>query len=381
MTRSRRLLLVTTSLARGGAERQVVDLALAFHARGWDVAVLSMTRPTDHVDELEVAGITVHRLDMRRGRPTPAGFLRYVAFVRRWKPDIVHGHMVHANLLARIGRVLAPGVPVVCTVHTVQEGRRWRAVAYRLTDWLASATTAVSQAAADRSIGTGAVPRNRITVIPNGFDFSRARVPGGAGSAIRRELRAEDSFLWLTVGRLVPEKGHDILLDAFAGVVHDRPTARLVIAGDGPERQALDRAITRLGLSGLATLLGERRDVSTLLDAADAFVLSSRWEGLPMVLLEAAAQALPIVSTDVGGCREVARPDLGAVLCSPDPRGLASAMLQVIDLPPTERASVGWGLRRHVEADFEIGAVVDRWDALYASLLERRRRRPWAATR
>jgi glycosyltransferase involved in cell wall biosynthesis len=250
-----------------------------------------------------------------------------------------------------------------------------------MTDWLASATTAVSQAAADRSIGTGAVPPNRITVIPNGFDFSRALVAEGAGSAIRRELRAEDSFLWLTVGRLVPEKGHDILLDAFAHVVRARPTARLAIAGDGPERQALDRAITSLGLSGLATLLGERRDVSTLLDAADAFVLSSRWEGLPMVLLEAAAQALPIVSTDVGGCREVAQPDLGAVLSSPNPRGLASAMLQVIDLSPTERASVGWGLRRHVEANFEIGTVVDRWDALYASLLERRRRRPSAATR
>jgi glycosyltransferase involved in cell wall biosynthesis len=196
-------------MARGGAEQQVVDLAMAFRARGWSVAVLSMTTPSDHEDELGSAGIELASLDMRRGRPTPAGFLRYGAFVRRWRPDIIHSHMVHANLLARVGRVFAPTVPVVCTVHTVMEGRLWRAIAYRLTDRLANATTAVSQAAAERSVRTGAVPRGRVIVIPNGFSISRAEVAEGAGEAMRQELGSTDGFLWVTVGRLVPEKGHD----------------------------------------------------------------------------------------------------------------------------------------------------------------------------
>lgn len=369
MIRPRRLLLVATSMARGGAEQQVVDLATTLRARGWVVAVLSMTAPSDHVDELMAAGIDVASLDMERGRPTPAGFLRYGAFVRRWRPDLVHSHMVHANLLARMGRVFAPRVPVVCTIHNVIEGRRWREIAYRLTDPLASATTAVSQAAAERSVRVDAVPRGRVTFIPNGFDFSRAQVAEGAGDAIRRELGVADGFLWVTVGRLVPEKGHDMLLEAFETVHQARPDVRLAVAGNGPQRRALDQLIAERGLAGSAMLLGERRDVPALLAAANAFVLSSLWEGLPMVLLEAAAQRLPIVCTDVGGCREVARPELGAVLAHPDPADIARGMLRVMDLTPDERARTGTDLRNLVRSEFDMDAVVVRWEELYASLL------------
>ena len=369
MTRQRRLLLVTTSMARGGAEQQVVDLARALRTRGWTVAVLSMTTPSDHVDELAAAGIEVASLDMRRGRPTPTGLLRYGAFVRRWQPDVVHSHMVHANLLARIGRVFSPTVPVVCTVHTVMEGRRWRAIAYRLTDRLASATTAVSRAAAERSVHTRAVPRGRITVIPNGFDFSRARILHGAGEAVRDELGAVDDFLWVSVGRLVPAKGHDLLLEAFETVHLARPDARLAIAGDGPERHSLDRLVADRGLAGSAILLGERRDIPALLASASAFVLSSRWEGLPMVLLEAAAQMLPIVSTDVGGCRDVARPDLGAVLTRTDPADLARGMLSVMDMRPEERVRTGQRLQALVQSQFDMDVVAERWADLYASVL------------
>lgn len=371
LIRARRLLLVATSMARGGAEQQVVDLATTLRARGWMVAVLSMTTPSDHVDELVAAGIDVASLDLRRGRPTPAGLLRYGAFVRRWRPDVIHSHMVHANLLARIGRVFAPTVPVVCTVHTVMEGRRWRAIAYRLTDRLASATTAVSQAAADRSVRIGSVPRSRMTVIPNGFDFSRAQIAEGASEAIRRELGAVDGFLWVSVGRLVPEKGHDLLLEAFETVRQARPDVRVAIAGDGPQRRALDQLVADRGLAGSAMLLGERRDVPALLAAANAFVLSSRWEGLPIVLLEAAAQMLPIVCTDVGGCREVARPELGAVLTRTDPADLARGMLRVMDLAPEERARTGHRLWELIQSQFDMDAVVGRWEELYASLLAR----------
>jgi glycosyltransferase involved in cell wall biosynthesis len=153
--RPRRILLLTTSMARGGAERQVVDLASELRGRGWVVAVLSLIAANAFVDELSAIDVEVGDLRMTRGRPTVAALLRYRSFLRRWRPDIVHSHMVHANLLARIGRAFAPSVPVVCTVHTVMEGSRWRAIAYRLTDPLASATTAVSRAAAERSVRTG----------------------------------------------------------------------------------------------------------------------------------------------------------------------------------------------------------------------------------
>lgn len=369
VVRPRRLLMVTTSMVRGGAQRQVVDLAGELRARGWVVGVLSMITPTAYVDEMAALDIGVADLGMTRGRPTLAALLRYRSFIRRWQPDIIHSHMVHANLLARIGRVFAPTIPVVCTVHSVREGRRWRTVAYRLTDPMATATTAVSQAAAERSVRRGAVPRRRITVIPNGFDFSRAYVGDGVADEIRSELGVDADFLWVTVGRLVPEKGHITLLRAIEAVRESRPDVRLAIAGDGPERQALDRLVTDLGLAGTVFVLGERGDVPAILGAADAFVMSSLWEGLPMVLLEAAAQALPIVCTDVGGCSEVVRPELGGVLTETSPEAIARGMLSVMDLSPDERTQIGNDLRDLVRTQFDMSAVVRRWEELYASAM------------
>jgi len=366
-----RILMVTTSLALGGAERQVVDLASALRARGWVVAVLSMIKPTEYVADLAACDVEVAHIGMTRGRPTLAALLRYRSFVRQWRPDIVHSHMVHANLLARIGRVFAPRIPVVSTVHTVMEGRRWRAIAYRLTDPLASATTAVSRAAAERSVRIGAVPSGRITVIPNGFEFSRAHVADGVADIFRRELGVGDDFLWVTVGRLVPEKGHVTLLRAFEAVRRARPNVRLAIAGAGPERPAVDRLVTELGLGGSAFVLGERRDVAAILAAANAFVMSSQWEGLPMVLLEAAAQALPIVCTDVGGCSEVVRPELGGVLTGRSHEAIASGMLSVMDLHADERTKIGNDLRNLVRSEFDMATVVRRWEELYASAMLR----------
>jgi glycosyltransferase involved in cell wall biosynthesis len=360
-----RLLLLSTSMGLGGAERQVVDLAGGLHARGWDVLVVSMTRPTAFEEELDAAGIELRHLGMARGRPTPGAFLRYVSTVRDWKPDVVHSHMVHANLMARLGHLLRPRVPVVCTIHNVVEGPRWREVAYRLTDRLASATTAVSAAATERFVRVGAVPADRITTLRNGFDPERARVTDEARSRSRRELGVDEDFLWLSVGRLEPQKGYDILLQAFATLRQRRVDARLAIVGSGPEREPLREMAAVLGLDGSVALLGPRRDVPSLLAAADGFVLSSRWEGLPMVLLEAAAQALPIVATDVGGCREVARPDLGAVLTEPAAEPIADAMLRVMELGRAERAVVGEALRQHVLDEFGLDAVLARWEELY----------------
>jgi glycosyltransferase involved in cell wall biosynthesis len=385
MTSPRRLLLLTASMGRGGAEQQIVDLAVALRARGWTVAVLMMLEHSDahsdHMDALAAAGIEFTSLGMTRGQATLSALLGYRSFVRRWRPDVVHSHMVHANLLARIGRVFAPRVPVVSTVHNVVEGKegvggmkgsRLREIAYRLTDRLASATTAVSNAATDRYIRVRAAPRDRIVTMPNGFNFSHHPVPLGAPEAVRRELRAEGSFLWVTAGRLVPEKGHDLLLRALQAIRQVHPNVRLAIAGEGPEQEALGRLIRELELEGSATLLGLRRDVPAILAAADAFVLSSYVEGLPMVLLEAAAQGLPIVSTDVGGCREVALPELGAVITETSAAAIATGMLHVMDLSADERAEIGQALQNHVRSEFNLDTIVDRWERLYASVIARR---------
>ena len=370
MSRPPRVLFVITSLDRGGAQRQIVDLAARLHAAGWPVAVLSMTPPAEYLDELAAAGIKVVTLRMRRARPTPMAFARYGRFVRAWKPDVIHAHMVHANLLARLGRIFAPRIPVICTVHNVNEGARWREIAYRLTDRLATMTTAVSEAAAERYVEIGAAPRGRIEAIPNGFDFSRASpagCPGGDPGRARGRRRR------VPVGDGRSPRHPEGLRPAARGLrsasTASGADARLAIAGDGPEREALDvPAGGARRSSPAATLLGDRSDVPGLLAAADGFVLSSRWEGLPMVLLEAAAQGLPIVCTDVGGDREVVRPELGGVLTDVDVTAIAEGMLRVMAMTPAERAAIGDALRDHVHSGYDMDVVVDRWRGIYTDL-------------
>jgi glycosyltransferase involved in cell wall biosynthesis len=256
---------------------------------------------------------------------------------------------------------------VICTVHNVNEGARWREVAYRVTDPLATMTTAVSEAAARRYVQVGATPAGRIRAFPNGFDFSRPADPT-ARQRIRDELAAGDAFLWVTAGRLDVQKGYDLLLDAFTTIRQAHPRARLAIAGDGPERGALGEQLTRLDIAGSAALLGDRSDVPALLAAADGFVLSSRWEGLPMVLLEAAAASLPIVCTDVGGNREVVRPELGGVLVDVNPRAIGDGMLRAMAMSADEREDTGRALAAHVRSEYDMAVIVGRWARVYETL-------------
>lgn len=372
MARERRLLLLITSLGRGGAERQIVDLTIRFRQRGWAVAVVSMTPPSDHVEELVAVGAQVVSLDMQRARPTPRAFLRYVRFVRKWRPDVIHSHMVHANLLGRIGRIFNWSVPLVCTAHNINEGARWREIAYRLTDRAANRTTAVSSVISERYERIGAVGRGRIMTVPNGIDLADEEVSAETRATTRRELGGPDGFVWICVGRLVPEKGHAMLVEAFDEVRRTHPDIRLAIVGYGVEEAHVAQVIAERGLGDVVYQLGERHDVAALLASSDAFVMASHWEGLPMVLLEAGAQALPIVSTDVGGNRDIARADLGAILCEPTVASISAAMSALLDKTPEERERIGRALQANVRAGFDLGRVADRWEEIYASVMPRR---------
>jgi glycosyltransferase involved in cell wall biosynthesis len=129
-----RILFVLTGLAYGGAETQLVRLAIRLKLRGWEVAVASLMPPKAYVEDLEAAGIPVFSLNIRRKLPDPRPVLRLARIIRKWQPDVVHSHMVHANLLARIVRFLAPIPVLICSARSIDEGGRFREILYRLTD-------------------------------------------------------------------------------------------------------------------------------------------------------------------------------------------------------------------------------------------------------
>ena len=367
----RRIMLVTTSLMRGGAETQVFLLAGTFARRGHAVHVVSMRPPEAYRDDLRELGIAFTSLGMRSGFPDPRGMLRLARAVRAWRPDVVHSHMVHANLLARITRILAPMPVLITTAHNLTEGARWRELAYRYTDRLATLSTNVCQAAVDRFVAVGAVPEGRMRFVPNGLEPAAFAPDPVRRERTREALGLGDRFAWLAVGRLEAQKDYPTMLAATAEATREHPSLTVLVVSDGPERAALEALRAQLGLtSEQVRFLGARSDVPDLMRAADAYLMSSAWEGLPMVLLEAAAAQLPIVATDVGGNADIVLAERSGVLVpAHEPAALAEAMTRVMASSEATRAAWGAEGAAHVDRYFLLDRVVDVWEALYEDAL------------
>ncbi len=216
-----RVVLLTTGLARGGAETQVVQLAAGLRAAGDEVTVISLAEPGR---ESVAAGVPVCSLRMRPGRANPLGMVRLVRLLRRLRPHVLHAHMFHANLMARLAGVVCP-VPVISTLHSLAESPRHssdmrrRDLAYRLTDTLSTVTVAVSRAVAERHAQAKAVSRRRLRVVYNCVDTSRFRPDADVRARVRAEMGLGDGFVWLAAGRLMWKKDYPTLLRAFAELV------------------------------------------------------------------------------------------------------------------------------------------------------------------
>ncbi len=363
-----RIMLVTTSLMVGGAENQVYLLARSFAASGHTIEVVSMRQPTAYEHELQAAGVSVTNLGFVRGKPSLGGLRRFVRRVREWRPDVVHSHMVHANLLARVARLFAPMPVAISTVHSLREGSRTRELAYRATDRLATLTTNVCVAGAERYERVGAVPKGRIIPMPNGIEVDAFAASPGKRRRVRDELGVGEQLVWLAVGRLEEPKDLPTMLKAYAQLPQrDRV---LLIVGDGPLRDDAVQLAQTLGIRDTQLrFLGLRSDVPDLMAAADGYLMSSAWEGLPLVLIEASAAGLPLVATDVGGNSEVVLQGVNGLLVpSRDPSALSVAMTALEDLGAEERAAMGAAGLSLAREKFEISAVAARWLKLYRDL-------------
>jgi glycosyltransferase involved in cell wall biosynthesis len=369
-----RILFLSTSMGMGGADSQLLSAAQLVRSRGHDVIIVSLTPLGPMGLQARGLGIRTESLGMRRGWPDPRGLVRLARLVREWRPEVLHSHMVHANLMARALRLIAPVPALVSTIHNIYEGGRLRMAAYRLTNSLVDHMTIVSQAAADRFVGDGIVPRELLTVVANGVDTDGIRnVPAGARAALRRSLSLEREFVWLAVGRFEIAKDYPNMLRAFSRVRLQQPHSTLLLVGRGSLQEDIEALARELGLGDAVRFLGVRRDVSEVMSAADAYVMSSAWEGMPMVLLEAAAAGLPIVATTVGGNQEVVlNGETGFLVPPRDPEALGSAMVQLGGLPEPQRRSMGQRGYERVRSLYGLDRVVDRWEEIYREVLTRK---------
>lgn len=365
-----KILYCATGLQRGGAEAQVVALACQLKLRGHDLCVVSLTGGGENWPELAAANIRVVSLGIRRGRPSPFGFLQLVRLWREFRPDVVHAHMIHANVAVRLARLFGTPAKVICTAHSIHEGGFGRRLLYRLTDPLSDLTTNVSRAAVAAYKDKGIVPSGRLTWVPNGIEMSRFCFPAGTRAATRHSMGwGDDEFVWFAAGRLVEAKDYPNMIRAFAHIAAAGVSGwRLVIAGDGPLRAEIERQVNEAGLGPRISLLGLRSDVPTLMNAADGYVMASAWEGLPMVLLEAAALGLPVVATQVGGNAEIVLPGRTGSLVPPrDAVALGAALAALLKADRTVRSEMGAAGRAYVAKHYDLHRIVGLWEKTYAA--------------
>jgi glycosyltransferase involved in cell wall biosynthesis len=205
-------------------------------------------------------------------------------------------------------------------------------------------------------------------------DTERYRsIPPGTRDRLRQNLGLSREFVWLAVGRFEAAKDYPNMLRAFARVRAERPDAVLLLVGRGSLQGQTEALAAELGLTAGVRFVGTREDVPEFMTVADGYVMSSAWEGMPMVLLEAAASSLPIVATRVGGNQEVVREGETGLLVPPgSDQALGEAMLRLMALPDGERRAMGARGEAHVRQHYGLARVVDRYEAAYRDVLRRK---------
>lgn len=365
-----RIALVVTGLGMGGAEKQVVDLADEYSRLGHDVLLISlvdevMLKPVRPEVLLHVAGM----------RASPFSFISTYLKMRRllaaFRPDVVHSHMVHANIFMRLIRLGLAFPRLISSAHNTNEGGAFRMLAYRLTDSLADLVTNVSEDAVAAFEQKKAVPAGRMRVFNNGINPDIYRFDPAERHQARAELGIPTgACVLLAIGRLTDAKDYPNLLQAVGKVVHSNPDLVVLVAGQGELHDALQQQSAALGLAERVTFLGVRRDIPRLLAAADIYVLSSAWEGMPLVILEAMASERVVVATDCGGVAE-ALGGTGLVVRPKDAAALASALRVALDMSEAERIRMGQLARQRVLQNYSLSAIAHKWLQLYQGSKER----------
>lgn len=372
------VLLYVNSAVRGGVEEVVLSLAVGLDRRGYathlaaPAALLAGFGPA-----LERSRVRRFPVAISSWRQVDA-MGRFVAYLRRHRIALVNSHMFRTTLFAAPLARLA-GTPVVIeTTHGPEAWRRgWfkrSGIVDRWVERLVTANIAVSEANRRYLVEQKRYPAHKIHVVPNGRDLARfATVTDGEVQTLRARLgiASEDRVL-VTVGRLEPQKDPLCLLEAFARIVAQFPATRLVLAGEGSLRSSLEEFVTSKGLNRRVIFAGFQPEVAAFYRIAEIVVLTSLYEGMPLVAIEAGAAGRPLVATAVDGTVEVVE-DCGTGLLVPprDPAAVAQAVCRLLGRPDEARR-MGQAARQKVQRQFSLERQLEDTVAVFEHYLGRR---------
>jgi glycosyltransferase involved in cell wall biosynthesis len=367
-----RVMLIIASMVAGGAQRVMCLLANRWARLGWDVTLVTLATPEGDFYTLEASirriGLGLETdsagvLEAIANNRTRVGALRRL--IKEGAPDAVVSFQDRMNVVSLLA-ARGTGVPVVVSERTDPRkhpiGRPWNLLR-RWTYPRAERVVAQTESVAEWL--RGIVAPERIAVLPNPVEAPQA--------AETRGLRglaglSDDSYVVLGVGRLVPQKGFDVLVEAFARAAGNRPDWHLMILGDGPERERLMRLATELAISERFHLPGNVQGVGRYTGECDVFVLSSRYEGFPNALLEAMAAGAAVIATDcLSGPRDIVRSGTDGLLVAPDDATALANAIQRLMADEQVRRRLG-AAGREVTVRFGFERIGAGWDALLAQV-------------
>jgi len=370
------VLYFSNALTRGGAEEHILTLLRGLDCRQYR-PLLACTPEVAEQLRSDLPG-HVELITLRLRKPGHlAAALRLARFMCERRVDILHSHLFYASLFASPIGWLCRVPLIIETPHVREQWRQgWfksRFIVDRLIGRFVQQYIAVSEANAQYLLEEKRLPARKITVIHNGCDIARFDPDRLPPSGLRRSLGfgPRDPVL-VVAGRLEPQKGHRVLLDALPAVLHEFPRARLVCVGSGSLRSELKARVRDLGLGDSLRFVGQQSNIPDWLALADLTVLPSLYEGLPLVAIESLAAGRPMVATAVDGTPEiVVNGETGVTVPPGDARALAQAICRLLGDPMLRERLARRG-REWVLERFSAEQQIRRTEILYRVGLERR---------
>ncbi|WP_369600009.1 glycosyltransferase [Hahella sp. SMD15-11] len=340
------ILQLVTGLGVGGAERVVVELANELKRRGLDVHVISLNEDTEILEQYKDIEFPHKALSIAKTiKGFVHAFLMVNCYIRDKNINIIHAHMFHSLVLAVVLKFFNRNLKIVFTSHTFRVGGFVRVGFIKLTRSWRENDIVFSKKQHPHLNASPVIIKNSVKL-----------------KAVRH-YKSRDNFTFLFLGRLETPKNPMAITDIVLGMKDE--TARFIVAGDGSLRQDLETKIFKEGLSSRIRVIGKVSDIDAVFSEVDCLILPSLWEGLPMVILEAGARGIPVVSTPVGAIPELINKSCGYLTALRD----FPTILDKIVENPEEARKRGRKLRDILSHEYSLDQFVSKHLTIYEGLL------------
>lgn len=370
-----RVLHIIPSLGRGGAERQLVNLITSQDRSAVQHSVITLSNRLDFEPMLQAIGVKVMSLNLPRFRDIPIAAARIYGMLKTLQPDVMHTWLTHADLCGRIAAIIAGNIPVISSIQAPfyeksifldnAQQKQWKIEIIRYLDKITGYFSKALYVGCSASIAAAIqqalkLSNQQVCVIYNSVQIQPLKQ-----TTLHDQLPAK----LISIGRLVPQKGHRYLIAALPKVLQQYPQLRVEILGDGPNEQELRRQTCELGLQAHVHFLGLQANILPYLYASDLFISPSLWEGLSLALLEALAVGLPVVATDIPASREIIDNDVQGILVPPqNAEALADAIIMLL-ADPVRCQMMSLTGRNRIAERFDIMVTSRQWQSLYQKVL------------